>query len=88
MTCWLTLFGDDGEVLAEWCEKRAPGRGAIILDSREIRDRFRLPEFCGQLFLHVVGAAGHDVVKYALDTFGDGAADPAEGDDRSALRDA
>src|SRR5262249_39376215 len=30
-----------------------------------------LPEFVGQLFLHVVGAAGHDVVKYALDTFGD-----------------
>ncbi len=29
--------------------------------------------FTGQLFMHVVGAVGHDVVKYALDTFGDGA---------------
>ena len=73
----MTLFGADGAILAEWCEKRGPGAGAIILDSREIRARFRLPEFCGQLFLHVVGAAGHDVVKYALDTFGDGGADPA-----------
>ena len=44
--------------------------GAIVLDSREVRERFGLPEFTGQLFLHVVGAAGHDVVKYALDTFG------------------
>src|SRR5581483_2857522 len=27
--------------------------------------------FTGQLFVHAIGAAGHDVVKYALDTFGD-----------------
>ncbi|HEV2100549.1 MAG TPA: hypothetical protein VGR45_16720, partial [Stellaceae bacterium] len=83
VACWLTLFGGEGEILAEWCEKPRRGAEAIIVDSREIRARFRLPEFCGQLFLHVAGAAGHDVVKYALDTFGDGAADPAEGDDRS-----
>jgi hypothetical protein len=83
VTCWLTLFGDDGEILAEWCERHGAEAGAIILDSREIRARFRLPEFCGQLFLHAVGAAGHDIVKYALDTFGDGSADPAAGDDRS-----
>jgi hypothetical protein len=83
VTCWVTLFGADGEILAEWCEKHGPGADAIILDSREIRARFNLPEFCGQLFLHAVGAAGHDIVKYALDTFGDGAADPADGDDRS-----
>ena len=83
VTCWLTLFGDDGEILAEWCERRGAGAGAIIFDSREIRARFRLPEFCGQLFLHAVGAAGHDIVKYALDTFGDGSADPAADDDRS-----
>jgi hypothetical protein len=69
--CWLTLFAGDGAVLAEWCEPLAPG--AVVLDSRAIRSRFGLPEFCGQLFLHIVGAAGHDVVKYALDTFGAGA---------------
>jgi hypothetical protein len=71
VSCWMTLFAGDGEVLAEWCESHGPAADAIILDSREIRARFDLPEFCGQLFLHIIGAAGHDVVKYALDTFGD-----------------
>jgi hypothetical protein len=83
VTCWMTLFDGDGEILAEWCESCGPTARSIVLDSREIRARFRLPEFCGQLFLHVVGAAGHDIVKYALDTFGDGSADPADDDDRS-----
>src|SRR5262249_25510302 len=71
VTGWMTLFAGDGEILAEWCESFEPAAKAIILDSREVRARFRLPEFCGQLFLHIVGAAGHDIVKYALDTFGD-----------------
>jgi hypothetical protein len=68
---WMTLFAGDGEILAEWCESFGSAANVIVLDSREIRARFRLPEFCGQLFIHVVGAAGHDIVKYALDTFGD-----------------
>jgi hypothetical protein len=70
---WLLLFGERGETLAEWTESVPPGAGSIVLDSREIRRRLALPEFTGQLFLHVVGAVGHDVVKYALDTFGEGA---------------
>jgi hypothetical protein len=69
---FLTLFGGDGAVLAEWCEAGGAAGGAIALDSRDIRARFGLGEFAGQLFIHVVGAAGHDVVKYALDVFGDG----------------
>ena len=28
-----------------------------------------LPPFTGQLFIHAIGVAGHDVVKYALDTY-------------------
>ncbi len=81
VTCWLTLFGDDGEILVEWCERCGPAAGSIVLDSREVRARFRLPEFCGQLFVHVAGAAGHDIVKYALDTFGeDGGAASGDGD--------
>jgi hypothetical protein len=71
VTCWMILFAGDGEVLAEWCESHGQSANAIVLDSREVRERFRLPAFSGQLFLHIVGAAGHDVVKYALDTFGD-----------------
>jgi len=80
VTCWLTLFAGDGQILAEWRESCGPAGSAIVLDSREIRDRFRLAEFCGQLFLHIVGAAGHDVVKYALDTFGDASSEIAGGD--------
>jgi len=67
---WLILFDADGNALAEWHEPVAAELGAIVLDSREIRARFALPAFTGQLFVHAVGAAGHDVVKYALDTFG------------------
>ena len=75
VTCWMTLFSGDGEILAEWSENCGPAGSVIVLDSREIRNRFGLAEFCGQLFVHIVGAAGHDVVKYALDTFGDASTD-------------
>jgi hypothetical protein len=68
--CWLTLFDGNGEIVAEWCESCGKGASAITIDSREVRKRFRLGDFSGQLFIHIVGAAGHDVVKYALDTFG------------------
>ncbi len=67
---WLRLFAADGSVLAEWEEALPPGAGGVTIDSAEVRARFGLPPFCGQLFLHVIGAAGHDVVKYALDTYG------------------
>jgi hypothetical protein len=69
VACWLTLFDGDGEVIAEWCEPTGAGLGALTIDSREVRHRFDLGDFAGQLFIHVVGAAGHDVVKYALDTY-------------------
>jgi hypothetical protein len=70
---WLMLFDEGGAVLAEWQEPLPEGVGTVVLDSRALRARFGLPEFTGQLFLQVVGAAGHDVVKYALDTIGQGA---------------
>ena len=70
---WLRLFDGDGTVLAEWEEPIPPGPGGIAIDSREVRARFGLPGFAGQLFIHAIGAAGHDVVKYALDTYGSGA---------------
>ena len=80
VSCWMTLFAGDGEILAEWCESCGPAGSMMVLDSREIRNRFSLTEFCGQLFVHIVGAAGHDVVKYALDTFGDASPEIARGD--------
>lgn len=69
---WCRLYDEGGKRLAEWEEKTGAPNSAILLDSREIRARFNLPEFTGQLFIHATGIAGHDVVKYALDTYGDG----------------
>ena len=71
VSCWLTLFDGEGDVIAEWLEHCDGDGGAIVIDSRQVRARFGLGDFAGQLFIHVVGAAGHDIVKYALDTFGD-----------------
>ena len=66
---WLRLFGIDGTALATWEEPLPAGPAGFALDSRDLRARFGLPAFTGQLLVHVIGAAGHDVVKYALDTF-------------------
>jgi hypothetical protein len=66
---WCRLTDDAGAILAEWWE--TPSAGAVSIDSADVRARFSLAPFTGQLFIHVVNAAGHDVVKYALDTYGD-----------------
>jgi hypothetical protein len=71
VTLWLRLFGDDGALLAEWTEKLSDAVGSVVIDSRAVRDRFGLGDFTGQLFIHAIGVRGHDVVKYALDTYGD-----------------
>ncbi|GAB0118808.1 hypothetical protein [Acidisoma sp. 7E03] len=71
---FLRLYDGAGAILAEWEQAAPEGAGGVAFDSREIRARFGLAPFTGQLFIHAVGVAGHDVVKYALDTFGsDGA---------------
>ena len=69
---WLRLFDAAGAVLAQWEQALPPGVGGVAIDSAELRQRFGLPAFCGQLFVHAIGVAGHDVVKYALDTYGTG----------------
>jgi hypothetical protein len=74
---WLLLFDANGKAIAEWTEDVAPGATAIMIDSKAVRQRFSLPEFTGQLFVHAIGAQGHDVVKYALDTYGSGASERA-----------
>ena len=68
---WCCLFGAEGEILVEWREELAAGVGSVVIDSQDIRARFGLDAFEGQLFLHAINAVGHDVVKYALDTYGD-----------------
>ena len=68
---WCCLMDETGEPLAEW-ESPLPGANAsVVIDSQEVRQRFGLEDFTGSLFLHVTGIAGHDIVKYALDTYGD-----------------
>jgi hypothetical protein len=71
VTLWCRLFGQDGETLATWTENCGAPESSIVIDSGEVRTRFGLPAFTGQLFIHAVGAAGHDIVKYALDTYGE-----------------
>ncbi|MDJ0685173.1 MAG: hypothetical protein QNJ84_10760 [Alphaproteobacteria bacterium] len=71
VSLWLQLFDESGRPIAEWTQQAGPANGTIVIDSQDVRARLDLPEFCGQLFLHVIGAAGHEVVKYALDTYGD-----------------
>ena len=66
---WLRLYSADGGALATWEQEIPRGAGGFSIDSREVRERFGLPAFTGQLLLHAIGAVGHDVVKYALDTY-------------------
>jgi hypothetical protein len=66
---WLRLFDASGAALATWEQPVPTGPGGFSIDSRDVRQRFDLPAFTGQLFIHAVGVAGHDVVKYALDTY-------------------
>jgi len=68
---WCYLLGEQGQKLAEWTDRLPTANASIVFDSANIRARFNLPEFVGQLFIHIIGAAGHDIVKYALDTYGD-----------------
>ena len=70
---WLRLFDEHGAVLATWEQALPPGAGGFSVDSAAVRAQFGLGDFAGQLFVHAIGVAGHDVVKYALDTYGTGA---------------
>ena len=70
ITLWLRLIDDAGGVLADWTEDVSSAAQSVMIDSRDVRDRFGLGEFTGQLFVHAIGATGHDVVKYALDVYG------------------
>ena len=68
---WYCLFDQSGKVLAQW-QDAIPAVGAsLIIDSQEVRQRFSLGDFTASLFIHVLGVARHDIVKYALDVYGD-----------------
>jgi hypothetical protein len=63
------LYDATGAVLAQWEDAAPSGPGGYVLDSAAVRARFGLGAFTGQLFIHAIGVAGHDVIKYALDTY-------------------
>ncbi len=75
VTLWLTLLDETGAPVAEWEQALPDSPAGVTIDSVAIRQRFGLGDFTGQLLIHAVGVAGHDIVKYALDTFGDDARD-------------
>lgn len=64
------LFDGQGRELATLERLLTRPGEALILDSASLRAEHALAPFCGQLFLHVVGAAGNDVLKFALDLYG------------------
>ena len=68
---WLCLVKADGTVLAQgWYPLTAAAGAAWRLDSRDVAAHFGLKDdFFGTLFIHVVGTAGHDLIKYGLDFF-------------------
>ncbi len=70
-TAWLRLLDGAGTDLATWKKDLGKPNQTLVLDSAEIRKQLNLDAFCGQLFIHVIGAAGHDIVKYALDIYSD-----------------
>ena len=70
-TAWCCLMNEAGEPLAEWQDALPGANASVVIDSKEVGERFGLDSFTGSLFLHVCGIAGHDIVKYALDTYGD-----------------
>ncbi|MEX1153972.1 hypothetical protein [Parvibaculum sp.] len=68
---WLCLFDETGRQLAEWRETLPAPGAPFIIDSAEVRHRFGLDDFTGSLFIHALRIKGHDVVKYALDMYGE-----------------
>ena len=67
---WLCLFDAHGNILAQWQEPLPQAGALITIDSRVVRKRFKLGDFCGSLFIHALRVAKHDIVKYALDICG------------------
>lgn len=68
---WFCLFDDNGKVLAQWREEMGATAHIISIDSQDVRKKHNLGPFAGSLFIHAINVAGHDIVKYALDTYGD-----------------
>src|SRR3546814_678947 len=60
-TAWCCLMDEDGGTLAEWTDPLPGANASVVIDSTDVRARFGLGDFTGNLFLHVCGIAGHDI---------------------------
>jgi hypothetical protein len=60
---WCCLLNEKGEALAEWTDALPGANASVVIDSKDVRQRFGLDGFTGSLFLHVCGVAGHDIVR-------------------------
>ena len=68
---WGRVFDGEGNVLTDFEKKLGSAHEVLYIDSAELKREFNLPDFCGQVFLHIARAAGHDIVKYVADSYGD-----------------
>lgn len=67
---WLCLYNKDGTIAgAGWWKDLPAAGGGLNLSSRDVCAHFGLQHFDGTLFIHLVGGAGHDLIKYGLDFF-------------------
>jgi hypothetical protein len=71
VSLWLSLIGENGGTIGQWDLALPDSPGGITIDSSAVCARLGLSEITGQLFIHAIGVKGHDIVKYALDTYGD-----------------
>ncbi len=63
------LFDQAGQIIANWKRSIRKANELIQIDSDQLAQEYQLPGFSGQLMLHAVGAAGHDVMKYVCDQY-------------------
>lgn len=68
---YFVLFDEAGNQLAEWTDLLPASGGTFAIDSHDVKARFKLGDFVGTLFMHGIKIAGHDVVKYVVDLYGD-----------------
>jgi hypothetical protein len=66
---WLQLIDADGRVCGEGFWPLPETGGGWSLDSRTLCATYGLSDFTGTLYMHVIGTAGHDLMKYAIDVF-------------------
>lgn len=71
---WGRLFDAEGTLVLDFEKPLGDANEIFCLDSAELKKEYNLPDFCGQIFVHIVGAAGHDIVKYIVDIYNDDSA--------------